>query len=98
MKSCHRGSELASIREFLPSQIRSALEIEREAKIAKQAGVTGGEASSALAAMLPNLIDKLSPDGRSTKTKGLDDLLSKVLGAGRLRASRGDRHAPSSVR
>ncbi len=45
-------------------QIHHALGSEKIQQIANQAGVSPGEASSGLAGILPQIIDKLTPDGR----------------------------------
>jgi uncharacterized protein YidB (DUF937 family) len=63
-----------------PAQVQTALGSEKVAQFAKQAGVNPSEASSALAAMLPQLVDKLSPDGKLPDTQGLDGLIGKLLG------------------
>lgn len=51
------------------------------AQIAQQAGVSHGEASSGLAALLPQIIDQLTPDGQVPQGEqlqaGLSDLLQK---------------------
>jgi uncharacterized protein YidB (DUF937 family) len=63
-----------------PDQLQKALGSERVQQFAKQAGVSGKEASSALAAMLPGLVDKLSPDGKMPDASGLDGMIGKLLG------------------
>jgi uncharacterized protein YidB (DUF937 family) len=63
-----------------PDQLQKALGSERVQQFAKQAGVSGQEASSALAAMLPSLVDKLSPDGKLPSASGLDGMIGKLLG------------------
>jgi uncharacterized protein YidB (DUF937 family) len=63
-----------------PAQVRAALGSEKVSQFAKQAGVNPSEASSALAAMLPQLVDKLSPDGKLPDAQGLDGLIGKLLG------------------
>lgn len=63
-----------------PDQIQKALGSDRVQQFAKQAGVSGNEASSALAAMLPGLVDKLSPDGKLPDASGLDGMIGKLLG------------------
>jgi uncharacterized protein YidB (DUF937 family) len=63
-----------------PAHVRAALGSEKVSQFAKQAGVNPSEASSALAAMLPQLVDKLSPDGKLPDAQGLDGLIGKLLG------------------
>jgi uncharacterized protein YidB (DUF937 family) len=63
-----------------PEQLQSALGSEKVAQFAQQAGVSGKEASSTLASLLPSLVDKLSPDGKLPDASGLDDMIGKFLG------------------
>ena len=63
-----------------PEQVQSALGQERVSQFAKQAGVSGSEASAALAGMLPGLVDKLSPDGKLPDTKGIESMIGQFLG------------------
>ena len=63
-----------------PEQVQSALGNEKLAQFAKQAGVSGSEASAALAGMLPGLVDKLSPDGKLPDTKGIQSMIGQFLG------------------
>jgi uncharacterized protein YidB (DUF937 family) len=62
------------------AQVQAALGSEKVSQFAQQAGVNPSEASSALAAMLPQLVDKLSPDGKLPDAQGLDGLIGKLLG------------------
>jgi uncharacterized protein YidB (DUF937 family) len=63
-----------------PEQVQSALGQERVAQFAKQAGVSGSEASAALAGMLPGLVDKLSPDGKLPDANGIQSMIGQFLG------------------
>jgi len=63
-----------------PEQVQSALGQERVSQFAKQAGVSGSEASAALAGMLPGLVDKLSPDGKLPDEKGIESMIGKFFG------------------
>ena len=63
-----------------PDQLQSALGQEKVSQFAKQAGVSGSEASAALAGMLPSLVDKLSPDGKLPDTKGIESMIGQFLG------------------
>jgi uncharacterized protein YidB (DUF937 family) len=65
-------------------QIQAALGSEKIQQFASQAGVDGKQASATLAAMLPGLVDKLSPNGALPDAKGIDSLIGKLMGgAGR---------------
>ena len=68
-----------------PDELEQALGKDAVASMAAEAGVSHDEAKSGLAAMLPGLVDKLTPDGSvpgadklGGLVKGLD--LSKLLG------------------
>ena len=68
-----------------PDELEQALGTDTVAKVAAEAGVSHDEAKTGLAAMLPGLVDKLTPGGSvpgadqlSGMVKGLD--LSKLLG------------------
>jgi uncharacterized protein YidB (DUF937 family) len=63
-----------------PEQLQSALGQEKLSQFAKQAGVSGSEASAALAGMLPGLVDKLSPDGKLPDTKGIESMIGQFQG------------------
>jgi len=63
-----------------PEQVQSALGHEKVQQFAKQAGVSGSEASAALAGMLPGLVDKLSPDGKLPDSKGIESMIGQFLG------------------
>ncbi|HEY3516775.1 MAG TPA: YidB family protein [Gammaproteobacteria bacterium] len=64
-----------------PEQVQSALGQETLAQFAQQAGVSGSEASAALAGMLPGLVDKLSPDGKLPDAKGIESMIGRFLGS-----------------
>jgi uncharacterized protein YidB (DUF937 family) len=63
-----------------PDQVKSALGSDQIAQFAKQAGVSGNEASTTLAGLLPGLVDKLSPDGKLPDSQGLESMLGKLIG------------------
>jgi len=63
-----------------PQQLQSALGPEKVSQFAKQAGVSGNEASAALAGMLPGLVDKLSPDGKLPDANGIQSMIGQFLG------------------
>lgn len=64
-----------------PSELQSALGDDKIAKFAEQAGVSGSEASAVLAGILPQIVDKLSPDGQLPDSGGLDSMLGGLMGA-----------------
>ena len=64
-----------------PEQLKSALGDDNISKFAEQAGVSGSEASAVLAGLLPQIVDKLSPDGQLPDSGGLDSLLGGLMGA-----------------
>lgn len=64
-----------------PDELKAALGSERVAEFAEQAGVSGSEASTLLAGILPGLVDKLSPDGKLPDASGLDSMLGGLMGA-----------------
>jgi uncharacterized protein YidB (DUF937 family) len=49
-------------------------------QFATRAGVAPGQAGSLLAALLPSVIDQLTPDGRVPQENQLDDTLGSLLG------------------
>jgi uncharacterized protein YidB (DUF937 family) len=63
-----------------PEQLQQALGGDMLDGLARQAGVSPAEAGSGLAELLPQLIDRLTPDGQLPQAGGLGDLGS-ILGA-----------------
>jgi uncharacterized protein YidB (DUF937 family) len=63
-----------------PEQLKSALGEDTISQFAEKAGVSGSEASSLLAGMLPQVVDKLSPDGQLPDADGLGNMLGGLLG------------------
>ena len=65
-------------------QIQQVLGADQVQEISKNAGVSKEEASSGLAALLPEIIDKLTPDGKVPESdmlaQGLNKLKSKLSG------------------
>jgi uncharacterized protein YidB (DUF937 family) len=49
---------------------------------ARRLGVTEGEAASALAALIPEIVDKASPDGRLMDDQSLDAAFRRLQAAG----------------
>jgi uncharacterized protein YidB (DUF937 family) len=62
-------------------QIMSVLGQGRVAELAKQAGVGSQDIAGGLAQMLPQIIDKLTPDGKLPAQNDLAGQLSKLAGA-----------------
>jgi len=63
-----------------PKDLQSTLGDDTIAKFAEQAGIGGSEASAVLAGILPQIVDKLSPDGALPDKGGLDSLLGGLIG------------------
>lgn len=65
-------------------QINQALGSEQIQQISEKAGVSQEEASKGLAGLLPEIIDKLTPDGKVPEgnllAQGLDTLKKKIFG------------------
>jgi uncharacterized protein YidB (DUF937 family) len=57
-------------------QLSSALNSDTLRQFAEKAGIDIDQASAALAQVLPGLIDKLSPNGKSTSSDALSSLLA----------------------
>ena len=64
-----------------PGQLQSALGDDKIAAFAEKAGVSGSEASTLLAGLLPQIVDKLSPDGQLPDAGGLESMLGGLLGS-----------------
>lgn len=64
-----------------PAALESALGSDRISQFASEAGVSGSEASAILAGILPQVIDKLSPEGQLPDTGALDGVLGSLMGA-----------------
>lgn len=67
-----------------PDQVQQALGSDQLEAVAQQAGVPAEHASSGIAALLPDIINKLTPDGQVPEEggwqQGLGGLLGKLLG------------------
>jgi uncharacterized protein YidB (DUF937 family) len=68
-----------------PEQIQQVLGHQQVAQIADQAGVSHEEASSGLASLLPQIVDKLTPDGQVPQSgdwmsQGMELLKGKLFG------------------
>lgn len=60
-------------------QLQQALGDDKVAAVAQQAGVSKDEAASGLADLLPQLVDKLSPDGKLPDASSLQSMLGGLL-------------------
>jgi uncharacterized protein YidB (DUF937 family) len=60
-------------------QIQQALGDDELAAVAEKAGVSKEEAASGIADKLPQLVDKLSPDGKLPDLGPIDDLIKGFL-------------------
>lgn len=63
-----------------PKDLQAAVGEDRISQFAEQAGVSGSEASALLAGILPQVVDKLSPDGKLPDKGGLDSMLGGLIG------------------
>ena len=63
-----------------PDQLASALGPDKISSFADHAGVSGSEAGLLLAGLLPQIVDKLSPDGQLPDAGGLDSMLGGLIG------------------
>lgn len=61
-------------------QVNDVLGGETMAQFARKAGISLGDAGSILSALLPSVVDKLTPEGRMPDTDSLDNTLSALLG------------------
>jgi uncharacterized protein YidB (DUF937 family) len=57
-----------------PDKLASALGPEKLSKFADNAGISGSEAGVLLAGLLPQIVDKLSPNGELPDSGGLDGM------------------------
>lgn len=65
-------------REITTPQLQEVLGQERIREVATNAGVTETEAADGLAGILPQLVDKLTPDGKLPETKASNGMLSQL--------------------
>jgi uncharacterized protein YidB (DUF937 family) len=61
-----------------PDDLEKVVGEDRVEKLAEEAGVSHEEAKDGLAALLPNLVDKLTPDGKIPGADRIGDLLGKL--------------------
>lgn len=71
-------------RSISPEDVERGLGSDRVREVAHEAGVSEAEASQGLASLLPQLVDKLTPDGKlpdsQTENQSLSQLASRFLG------------------
>jgi uncharacterized protein YidB (DUF937 family) len=60
-------------------QVEQAIGKDELSAVAEKAGVSKAEAASGIAEMLPQLVDKLTPDGKLPDIGPLDDVLRGLL-------------------
>jgi uncharacterized protein YidB (DUF937 family) len=65
--------------QVTPNQIEQGLGSDLLSQLAGKAGLSSGAASSQLAGILPDLVDKLTPNGK-VEACGLDQLMKLVQG------------------
>ena len=65
--------------QVTPNQIEQGLGSDLLSQLAGKAGLSSGAASSQLAGLLPDLVDKLTPNGK-IEAGGLDQLMKLVQG------------------
>ena len=63
-----------------PDEAEQAVGSETVAKVAEDAGVSQEEAKTELAGALPQLVDKITPDGKLPDLGALSGALGKLLG------------------
>ncbi len=67
---------------ILPEQITQTLGHDQVQQIAQQTGLAHGDTASALAQLLPTIIDKLTPHGTAPTGNALQQGLSNLLAGG----------------
>jgi uncharacterized protein YidB (DUF937 family) len=80
-------------RSISPDQVTNALGSQRVDQLARRAGISSSQAPSILAALLPALVDKLTPDGQvpqrallQERGKGLLDSVGAAFGSSKASA------------
>lgn len=81
-------------RSITPEQLTQALGAQRVESLSSGLGLGNIAGAAAIAALLPTLIDKLTPDGRAPQTSSLGGLLGGLFGGGTARAAQ----APPAAR
>jgi len=81
-------------RPITPDQVTETLGTQRVASLSSRMGLGTIAGAAAIAALLPTLIDKLTPEGRAPQTSSLGGLLGGLFGRGAARAE----EAPPAAR
>jgi uncharacterized protein YidB (DUF937 family) len=68
-------------KSITPAQLESVLGRDTLSQFGRQAGVGGGEAGSVLAALLPSLINGVTPKGELPQSSSLEGALGSLLGS-----------------
>ena len=63
-----------------PEQVKEALGTEELEKVASEAGVSADEAANGLSKFLPDMVDKLTPDGAIPSADELKEQFGKLVG------------------
>lgn len=63
-----------------PEQLRQGLGADRTQQLAEASGLPEGAAASALAGLLPTVIDRLTPDGQVPQSGQLQQLMAALKG------------------
>jgi uncharacterized protein YidB (DUF937 family) len=64
------------------AQVREVIDDAEIAQIAQQLGVSEDDAATAIAAVLPTLVDRVSPDGQLPDERSLDSAFSQLASLG----------------
>lgn len=64
-------------------EVKEIVGADQVREAAAQAGVSEDEAASGFAELLPQIVDKASPDGQLMDEKSLDDAFGKLVSAAR---------------
>lgn len=64
------------------AQVQQALGSDRIQQFAQQTGMQGGQVSDLLAQILPQFVDKVTPNGSVPQQNDLQGMLSQLLGGG----------------
>ena len=64
-----------------PDQMQHALGADQIQQFAQQTGLQGSQVATALSALLPQLIDKLTPNGQVPHSNDLQGMLTGLLGS-----------------
>ena len=65
-------------RDISPNEVQDVLGQDRIREVANEAGVSEQEASSGVASVLPQLVDKMTPDGKLPDSNSANSTLSQL--------------------